>query len=109
VNTLTTSYVRCELNGFSTSSNLTIESKSLTSLGYVQFRKHLILRICTDSGEIGVQQLSIPDEQVEEIVVALILDEKIQGRIDQVTGRLELDRQCVASLSTAEILSKLIG
>ncbi|GAA5937399.1 uncharacterized protein JCM15063_002895 [Sporobolomyces koalae] len=38
------------------------------------------------------RQLSIPDEQVEDIVVALILDEKIQGRIDQVTGRLELDR-----------------
>jgi len=53
--------------------------------------------------------LSIPDEQVEEIVVALILDEKIQGRIDQVTGRLELDRQCVSSLSSASILSQLIG
>ncbi|GAA5864326.1 hypothetical protein JCM1840_006745 [Sporobolomyces johnsonii] len=38
------------------------------------------------------RQLGIPNEQVEEIVVALILDEKIQGRIDQVTGRLELDR-----------------
>ncbi|GAA6004638.1 hypothetical protein JCM11491_002176 [Sporobolomyces phaffii] len=38
------------------------------------------------------RQLSIPDDQVEEIVVALILDEKIRGRIDQVTGRLELDR-----------------
>ncbi|GAA5955376.1 hypothetical protein JCM3765_006759 [Sporobolomyces pararoseus] len=38
------------------------------------------------------RQLSIPDEQVEDIVVALILDEKIQGRIDQVTGRLELEQ-----------------
>lgn len=44
------------------------------------------------------QQLSIPNEQVEEIVVSLILDEKIKGRIDQVTGRLELERQCVEPL-----------
>lgn len=39
------------------------------------------------------QQLGIPNEQVEEIVVSLILDEKVQGRIDQVSGRLDLDRQ----------------
>ncbi|GAA6019162.1 hypothetical protein JCM10207_006569 [Rhodosporidiobolus poonsookiae] len=38
------------------------------------------------------RQLGIPNEQVEEIVVALILDEKIQGRIDQVSGRLDLDK-----------------
>lgn len=44
---------------------------------------------------VASQQLGIPDSHVEEIVVALILDEKILGRIDQVTGRLELDRQCV--------------
>lgn len=45
----------------------------------------------------AAQQLGVPDAQVEEIVVALILDEKISGRIDQVTGRLELDRQCVVA------------
>ncbi|SCV70584.1 BQ2448_3346 [Microbotryum intermedium] len=39
-----------------------------------------------------VRQLSIPSESVEAILVSLILDEKIQGRIDQVTQRLELDR-----------------
>ncbi|BGP14910.1 hypothetical protein JCM10213_003733 [Rhodosporidiobolus nylandii] len=38
------------------------------------------------------RQLGIPNEEVEEIVVALILDEKIQGRIDQVSGRLDLDK-----------------
>ncbi|BGP07007.1 hypothetical protein JCM10049v2_002837 [Rhodotorula toruloides] len=38
------------------------------------------------------RQLGIPNEQVEEIVVSLILDEKVQGRIDQVSGRLDLDR-----------------
>ena len=31
------------------------------------------------------------------ILVALILDEKIQGRIDQVSQRLELDRQYIYS------------
>ncbi|SCZ97918.1 BZ3500_MvSof-1268-A1-R1_Chr7-3g09638 [Microbotryum saponariae] len=38
------------------------------------------------------RQLSIPSESVEAILVSLILDDKIQGRIDQVTQRLELDR-----------------
>lgn len=33
---------------------------------------------------------------MEDILVALILDEKIQGKIDQVTSRLELDVQYVA-------------
>jgi COP9 signalosome complex subunit 2 len=42
---------------------------------------------------LSLQQLGIPDEQVEEIVVSLILDEKVHGRIDQVSGRLDLDRQ----------------
>jgi len=45
--------------------------------------------------------LGISDEQVEEIVVSLILDDKIQGRIDQVTGRLDLDKQCVGFLPPA--------
>ncbi|GAA5936027.1 hypothetical protein JCM3775_003559 [Rhodotorula graminis] len=38
------------------------------------------------------RQLGISDEQVEEIIVALILDDRIAGRIDQVTGRLDLDK-----------------
>ncbi|KDE03077.1 hypothetical protein MVLG_06418 [Microbotryum lychnidis-dioicae p1A1 Lamole] len=38
------------------------------------------------------RQLSIPSESVEAILVSLILDDKIQGRIDQVTQRLELVR-----------------
>lgn len=44
--------------------------------------------------EIGylARQLSIPSEEVEDIVVALILDNKIAGRMDQVTQRLELDQ-----------------
>jgi COP9 signalosome complex subunit 2 len=39
------------------------------------------------------QQLSISLDEVEDILVALILDGKIRGQIDQVTGKLELDTQ----------------
>lgn len=49
------------------------------------------------------RQLRIPTKDVEEIVVALILDERIQGRVDQVSQRLELDRQCVLSFSLASV------
>lgn len=41
------------------------------------------------------QQLRIPSAEVEDILVALILDTKILGSIDQVTQRLELDAQYV--------------
>lgn len=40
-----------------------------------------------------LQQLSISSDAVEEILVSLILDGRIKGQIDQVTGKLELDRQ----------------
>lgn len=40
-----------------------------------------------------MKQLSISLDEVEEIVIALILDGKIKGQIDQVTGKLELDTQ----------------
>lgn len=39
------------------------------------------------------RQLGISSDEIEEILVSLILDEKVQGRIDQVSKRLELDRQ----------------
>lgn len=41
------------------------------------------------------RQLGIAADEIEEILVALILDDKVQGRIDQVEKRLELDRQYV--------------
>ncbi len=34
--------------------------------------------------------------EVEDLVIALILDGKVKGRIDQVNGRVELDKLCVA-------------
>ncbi|GAA5874909.1 hypothetical protein JCM3774_006568 [Rhodotorula dairenensis] len=52
------------------------------------------------------RQLGIPDAEVEEIVVALILDEKISGRIDQVTGRLELDRHTAVETRRYQALDR---
>lgn len=39
------------------------------------------------------QQLNVDKEEVEELLIGLILDGKVEGRIDQVTMRLELDKQ----------------
>lgn len=49
------------------------------------------------TADLSIQQLSIPDSDVEDILVSLILDGKVQGKIDQVTQKLELDRQSVSS------------
>ncbi|KAG8906076.1 hypothetical protein FRB99_007664 [Tulasnella sp. 403] len=38
------------------------------------------------------KQLNIDKDEVEEILIGLILEGKVEGRIDQVGGRLELDR-----------------
>ena len=40
-----------------------------------------------------LQQLSITSEEVEELLIALILDEKISGQIDQVNQRLEIEQR----------------
>ncbi|KAG2177107.1 hypothetical protein INT43_007763 [Umbelopsis isabellina] len=39
------------------------------------------------------KQLNIPVEDVEELLVTLILDKKIAGRIDQIQQRLEIEKQ----------------
>lgn len=39
------------------------------------------------------RQLNVTQDEVEEMLIDLILDGKVQGRIDQVGMRLELDRQ----------------
>lgn len=46
------------------------------------------------------QQLNIETDEVEDILIGLILDGKVKGRVDQVNGRLELDRMWVSSLGT---------
>ena len=38
--------------------------------------------------------------EVEELLIGLILEGKVDGRIDQVSMRLELDRKYVRDLST---------
>jgi len=42
------------------------------------------------------KQLNVGKPEVEEILIGLILEGKIEGRIDQVAQRVELDRQCVS-------------
>jgi PCI domain. len=39
------------------------------------------------------QQLNVDTEEVEELLIGLILEGKVEGRIDQVGMRLELDRK----------------
>jgi len=39
------------------------------------------------------QQLNVAIEEVEELLIGLILEGKVEGRIDQVGMRLELDRK----------------
>lgn len=41
------------------------------------------------------KQLGVDIQEVEELLIGLILENKVEGRIDQVGMRLELDRQCV--------------
>ena len=90
-----TSTTCCEAyarSGSSRSSSRTPPSRSATSLGSVHpTLAHLAVR----SRAAHLQQLRIAAEEVEDILVSLILDDKIQGRIDQVTQRLEIDRQFV--------------
>jgi hypothetical protein len=49
--------------------------------------------------------LAVSVDEVEDIVIALILDRKLSGRIDQVKGELELDQQCVATLLSPKMVA----
>lgn len=42
-----------------------------------------------------LKQLNVEIEEVEELLIGLILEGKVEGRIDQVGMRLELDRKSV--------------
>jgi hypothetical protein len=44
------------------------------------------------------KQLNVDSNEVEELLIDLILEGKIDGKIDQVNMRLELDKQCASSL-----------
>ena len=46
------------------------------------------------------QQLNVEKDEVEELLINLILEGKVEGRIDQVGMRLELDKTCVHIQST---------
>jgi len=58
-------------------------------------RTQVLLKILTPYTKIRIpflgQELNIPSKEVEALMVGLILDNKIRGRIDQVSQLLELD------------------
>lgn len=45
------------------------------------------------------RQLNVEKDEVEELLIELILEGKVEGKIDQVAMRLELDRKSVLFLS----------
>ncbi|KAK9728066.1 COP9/signalosome complex subunit Csn2 [Basidiobolus ranarum] len=49
------------------------------------------------------KQLNIPEQDVEDLLVALILDNRISGRIDQINQRLELYRESSDTLRYTSI------
>jgi COP9 signalosome complex subunit 2 len=53
-----------------------------------------------------LQQLNVPTEEVEELLIGLILEGKVEGKIDQVGMRLELDRKyaCIYCFSMPILL-----
>ncbi|CAG8449053.1 7101_t:CDS:10 [Acaulospora colombiana] len=62
-------------------------------------RTQVLLRLIKPYTRIEIpfvsKQLNIPAQDVEDLLVGLVLDQKIKGRIDQVNQRLELYRQYV--------------
>lgn len=46
------------------------------------------------------RQLNVEKDEVEELLIELILEGKVEGKIDQVAMRLELDRKFVPLLSS---------
>lgn len=46
-----------------------------------------------------LKQLNVDIQEVEELLIGLILEGKVDGRIDQVGMRLELDRKYVLMLT----------
>ncbi len=56
------------------------------------------------------QELNIPEKDVEHLLVSLILDNRVQGHIDQVNQLLELgDRYALHSLSLLSILPSVLA
>ena len=50
-----------------------------------------------------MQELNVPEKDVEQLLVSLILDNQIHGHIDQVNQLLELGDRYVASVSSTAL------
>lgn len=51
-----------------------------------------------------MQQLNVDIQEVEELLIGLILEGKVEGRIDQVGMRLELDSKLVFCIHVSYLL-----
>jgi len=62
---------------------------------------------CLDEQRIThvLQQLNVDANEVEKLLIDLILEGRIGGKIDQVNMRLELDKQCVFPCGCAHVFS----
>lgn len=53
-----------------------------------------------DPGSYDIEkQLNVDKDEVEELLIGLILEGKVEGRIDQVAMRLELDTKLACSVT----------
>jgi len=67
-----------------------------------------VIRLDLDGQRIThvLKQLNVDANEVEKLLIDLILEGKIDGKIDQVNMRLELDKQCVFPCLCARVSSK---
>ena len=68
---------------------------------YTRLELSFLAKVCFSTAQFNsnlndFQQLNVDIEEVEELLVGLILEGKVEGRIDQVAMRLELDRKLVS-------------
>jgi hypothetical protein len=72
------------------------------------FLQRYVIRLSLDGRVTHVlKQLNVDANEVEELLIDLILEGKIDGKIDQVNMRLELDKQCVFPCSCACVSSNV--
>jgi hypothetical protein len=79
---------------------------------YTRLELSFLAKVCdstqlkwTTNYSCPMKQLNVDANEVEELLIDLILESKIDGKIDQVNMRLELDKQYVFPCSCASVPS----
>jgi len=76
-------------------------------------RSQVLLKMIKPYTRISTERLArslkISPREVEELLVSLILDEKLNGRIDQTAGRLELDVRTKAEIERCNAMANWSG